>query len=730
MHGVRQWWVRLSIVNKAIVLSCAFVIPILLVVGLLMNDFYDYREKSNDILSEYARCTDYMNAMEQENALLSELTLAAPGSDTIDKYADAVQDTACAWERLRSAETDGNTQSEVLKQVIDRTMKSYRVRQETFIAQLHGGTFDAVNYEALRTQGSYLTQYTDQLTAAFLMEGREGYLVLGQRGTSQNMVFTIVAAIGSVLFAGAMLYYARSLLLPVQQMSRGAHRVADGEYDIEDFNFARSDEIGMLADSFNHLKHQIARTIHALESEAQLEKSLRQQESEAARLRQLIEQSRFAQLQSQINPHFLFNTLQSVANMAGIEQATVTGDMVVRLANFFRYTLDHDDSVVTLDRELALLRDYISLQELRFGERISFEMNCDSRCAACELPKFTLQPIVENSIVHGMRSRSAGGRIRIVTESTPNGCRIQITDNGGGFLAQQNETEHRRGTPVHRPAEYRGTHCAVRRQLPHCQLSRIGHDSPHHTAHERGRAYMLKVLIAEDEPLSLQNLSGQMRDLLGADALIEGVANGREAVERARQIQPQLVLMDIEMPVMNGLDAAAIIHKAMPETHIVFLTAFDRFDYAVGAMRAGGTDYLVKPFDSAQITACLRKLNLLPESRPAVRGDKPGNAFCTQFSVWLEHHYMRDVSLDQAAEAMGMSAFYFSRFFRTSYNQTFLEYLTAYRIDRAVELLQQTDIPVREIAVRVGYTDANYFTKVFKRHLGVTPTEYRNHNAN
>lgn len=131
---------------------------------------------------------------------------------------------------------------------------------------------------------------------------------------------------------------------------------------------------------------------------------------------------------------------------------------------------------------------------------------------------------------------------------------------------------------------------------------------------------MLKVLIAEDEPLSLQNLSGQMRDLLGADALIEGVANGREAVERARQIQPQLVLMDIEMPVMNGLDAAAIIHNAMPETHIVFLTAFDRFDYAVGAMRAGGTDYLVKPFDSAQITACLRKLNLLPESRPRCAG--------------------------------------------------------------------------------------------------------------
>ena len=78
---------------------------------------------------------------------------------------------------------------------------------------------------------------------------------------------------------------------------------------------------------------------------------------------------------------------------------------------------------------------------------------------------------------------------------------------------------------------------------------------------------------------------------------------------------------------------------------------------------------------------------------------------------------------------MGMSAFYFSRLFRTSYNQTFLEYLTAYRVERAAELLRMTDIPVREIAPRVGYADANYFSKVFKRHTGETPTLYRQKNT-
>ena len=218
----------------------------------------------------------------------------------------------------------------------------------------------------------------------------------------------------------------RAVVRPLLRLAQASRSIADGDFSSPDLPVKSSDEVGRLTGTFNQMKHAMAQQLTT-------QQALHREEVRNLALEKDLEHTRLEVLKSQVNPHFLFNTLQSVANMAGIEQATVTGDMVVRLANFFRYTLDHDDSVVTLDRELALLRDYISLQELRFGERISFEMNCDSRCAACELPKFTLQPIVENSIVHGMRSRSAGGRIRIVTESTPNGCRIQITDNGGGF---------------------------------------------------------------------------------------------------------------------------------------------------------------------------------------------------------------------------------------------------------------------------------------------------------
>ena len=121
---------------------------------------------------------------------------------------------------------------------------------------------------------------------------------------------------------------------------------------------------------------------------------------------------------------------------------------------------------------------------------------------------------------------------------------------------------------------------------------------------------MLKVLIAEDEPLSLQNLSGQMRDLLGADALIEGVANGREAVERARQIQPQLVLMDIALPFFDGYHWCSEIRK-VSKVPIIFISSASDNMNIVMAMNMGADDFIAKPFDGsvliAKVQAMLRR---------------------------------------------------------------------------------------------------------------------------
>lgn len=231
---------------------------------------------------------------------------------------------------------------------------------------------------------------------------------------------------------------------------------------------------------------------------------------------------------------------------------------------------------------------------------------------------------------------------------------------------------------------------------------------------------MIKILVAEDEPKSRQALAGRLRGILGENALIEPAANGSEAVAKAAQIQPDLVLMDIEMPLKNGVEAAAVIKYQRPETHIVFLTAYDRFDYAVGALRSGGEEYLLKPISEADLRETLQKFfHVAPEKAHEV------SPFEAELDVWVRQHYTEDAALEDAAASMGMSPFYFSRQVKAATGKTFLEYVTAYRIQRAKQRLLSTELPISDVGRAVGYPDSNYFTKVFKRTVGCTPSAYR-----
>lgn len=232
---------------------------------------------------------------------------------------------------------------------------------------------------------------------------------------------------------------------------------------------------------------------------------------------------------------------------------------------------------------------------------------------------------------------------------------------------------------------------------------------------------MLKILIAEDEPRTRDALASRLRSILGPQALVETAADGNEAIVKAVQVRPQLALLDIEMPLMNGLEAAAVIKRQLPETHVVFLTAYDRFDYAVGALRSGGEEYLLKPVADHQLRELLQALF----GSDSVAPQETVSPFEDTLAVWVRQHYSEDVTLEGAAERMGMSPFYFSRQVKAATGKTFLEYFTAYRVEQAKTRLQATDLSISEVGRSVGYPDSNYFAKVFKRATGCTPSAYR-----
>jgi len=232
---------------------------------------------------------------------------------------------------------------------------------------------------------------------------------------------------------------------------------------------------------------------------------------------------------------------------------------------------------------------------------------------------------------------------------------------------------------------------------------------------------MIKIMIAEVEPKTRSALASRLRSVMGDTALIETAEDGNDVVQKALLVQPDLIFMDIEMPFKTGLEAAAVIKQQRPETRIVFLTAYDRFDYAVGALRSGGQDYLLKPVSETDLRELLHRFfEVSSETEKAV------SPFEAELNVWVHQHYAEDVALEAAAESMGMSPFYFSRQVKAVTGKTFLEFVTDHRIEKAKKRLRSTELSISDIGRSVGYPDSNYFAKVFKRTTGCTPSVYRN----
>ena len=233
---------------------------------------------------------------------------------------------------------------------------------------------------------------------------------------------------------------------------------------------------------------------------------------------------------------------------------------------------------------------------------------------------------------------------------------------------------------------------------------------------------MIKILAVEDEAASREALVLKLRNILGDEGLVESAEDGRNAIRKALDIAPDLIFMDIEMPYMDGLEAAAVVREHLPDTKVVFLTAYDSFDYAVRALRVGSRDYLLKPVSEHDLRQLLAKMFHIAEEQS---GGKARTPFASALEVWLASHYSENISLDDAAGSMGMSAAYFSRKVKAETGRTFLEHLTDLRVAKAEQRLRTTNMSVNDISKSVGYPDPGYFVKVFKRSTGMTPSEYR-----
>ena len=261
---------------------------------------------------------------------------------------------------------------------------------------------------------------------------------------------------------------------------------------------------------------------------------------------------------------------------------------------------------------------------------------------------------------------------------------------------------------------------------------------------------MIRLLIADDEKLEREALAELVQRRFEREVALEVAENGRKAADTAVLWGADLILMDIEMPGMSGLDAARAVLAQRPSCRVIFVTAYSLFQYAHEAVHLGACDYLLKPVDPDELEASVRramrqieterKLEELAAARPQPEQteteeeaeDAPEEGENSQTALvmahvrrYLEDNYMFDLSLDSVGEILHISPAYLSAQFKKYQKMNFLDCLTELRINAAKELLADPFRSSAEVASMVGYEDASYFARAFKKRTGMTPTQYR-----
>ncbi|MDL2301277.1 response regulator [Lachnospiraceae bacterium OttesenSCG-928-D06] len=252
---------------------------------------------------------------------------------------------------------------------------------------------------------------------------------------------------------------------------------------------------------------------------------------------------------------------------------------------------------------------------------------------------------------------------------------------------------------------------------------------------------MYRVIIVEDEGTVRKGIV-TTTNWAALDCVIVGEAsNGEEGRELTMRLAPDIVITDVKMPFMDGVEMIRKLKEAGCKSEFIILTAYSDFKYAQSALRLGVKDYLLKPMQEGNLEAAIQ--NILNLSKPAevsydssdlssvipplIKGKDASNKYVSEAISFIYEHYNEDITITTVARSLDISEGYLSRIFKKETGHTFTNYLIFYRTRLAMNLLKNHRVKIYEVADSVGYSDTTYFSSQFKKIVGMSPSEYQEH---
>jgi two-component system response regulator YesN len=241
---------------------------------------------------------------------------------------------------------------------------------------------------------------------------------------------------------------------------------------------------------------------------------------------------------------------------------------------------------------------------------------------------------------------------------------------------------------------------------------------------------MYKVLLVEDELVILSGLKKLIEGVAGGYVVCGEARNGKEAIARMKEQLPDVIVTDIRMKEMDGLEMIERIRKQHPTLPILIISGHDDFEYVKNALRNKVADYLLKPVDRIELAQSLGKVkHELDRQRGVARDEAQQEAgerpLIRQIKQLVQERLDQEISLQYVAEHVHLNHQYLSTLFKTETGSNFMEYVTEQRIERAKALLRDTRLKIYEVARLSGYANAKHFMVMFKQAVGMTASEYR-----
>jgi sensor histidine kinase YesM len=370
-------------------------------------------DKSSDALKAYIQHSTRLaekarrlnREIREEDSLLLQRNLAG----LIDSY---LQDTEASVAAKRG-----------------RDVKVYSERYESAEQ-----TAELARFLIIRIEGVFIS---DSLKAFSGFESRISAVL------TSNVVLIVAASLMGIMLIFRFSY---KLTGPLSKLAEAARAVGRGEYDHELPLPETGDEIGTTAGAFSSMQASVRGAIEELKSKAEVEKNLMEERMRVLDMSHRLKDAELLALQTQINPHFLFNTLSAGMQLALVENADRTSDFLENLSAFIRYVLKPPSRSVWVSDEIECVQRYIWLLKLRFGDRYRFEVSAEETVMSVETPALLLQPLVENAVAHGLKDKEAGAWVKVTARMVEGEAILSVEDSGDGMTPEEVERVLRDGS--------------------------------------------------------------------------------------------------------------------------------------------------------------------------------------------------------------------------------------------------------------------------------------------